>query len=149
MNPRSQAPLPDTDSAQAGEIARGTPEDGVTLLIERGLLHVCVAGDPPGGALADCFREAFSSGALVASVPTLVDLSRFTGRVDWASLRQISNLVPWARDTGRSPRVAYLTNSPWFSALLKIVAEFYPRSTHRRFDDAPAALAWLRETPID
>lgn len=141
-NPRPQgapSPLP-----SAAAITRGTAQDGVTLRVEDGVLHIAILGDSPPGGLVDCFREAFATGVVAESMPVLVDLTRFRGRVDWPSIRAIGDLTPWGRDHTRSPRVAYLSDSPWFGALLKVAAALYPRSTHRRFDDARAALAWLR-----
>jgi len=123
---------------------RGTAQDGVSLHVEGGLLHIRILGDAPAGGLADCFREALATGVITDSMPALVDLTRFSGRVDWQSVRQISDLVPWGRDETRSSRVAYLSDSPWFGAILKVAAALYPRTAHRRFDDAPTALEWLR-----
>jgi hypothetical protein len=122
---------------------RGTARDGVVLRIDRGVLHVRITGDPPPNWLVDCFREAFDTGVLHERLPVLVDITGFRGRIDWSSIRRIGELTPWRADGGGS-RVAYLSDSPWFGALLKVTAQIYPRTAHRHFDDAVPALAWLR-----
>jgi len=134
-----RAPMP-----PVGAITRGTAENGVSLRVEDGLLQISIHGDPPAGGLVDCFREAFATGTVAESMPVLVDLTRFSGRVDWPSIRAIGDLTPWGHDRSRSPRVAYLSDSPWFGALLKVAAALYPRTAHRRFDDASTARDWLR-----
>jgi hypothetical protein len=115
----------------------------VVLSVEDDLLRVTVRGDPPTGALLACFREAFDTAALTTRRPTLVDLTDFNGRIDWASVRQVGAITPWRKHGGQGSRVAYVTESLWFTALLKLVQELYPTTQHRQFDDVASATAWL------
>jgi hypothetical protein len=124
----------------------GDPSNCVVLSLDDDLLYVVVRGDPPNGALLACFREAFETGTLTVRRPTLVDLSAFNGRIDWTSVRQVGAIAPWGRSGGGS-RVAYVTESLWFSALLKLVKELYPESHHRQFGDVQSAAAWLATAP--
>ena len=124
-------------------IERGTTENGVILFVDRGVLHVRAVGAPPPNALVDCFREALETGALRERLPVLVDIVKFSGKIDWSEIRRIGELTPWSRDHGGSC-VAYLSDSPWFNTVLKVSATLYPRTAHRHFDDAAKALEWLR-----
>jgi hypothetical protein len=121
----------------------GDAQNCVILSVEADLLRVTVRGDPPTGALVDCFRDAIQSAALTARLPTLVDLTSFNGRIDWNAVREVGTITPWSKDEKPGSRVAYVTDSFWFRALLKLVKEFYPQTQHRQFDDARSATAWL------
>jgi len=121
----------------------GDSSNCVVLSLEDDLLRITVRGDPPSGALLACFREAFADAALTTRRrPTLVDLTDFNGRIDWASVRQVGAIAPWSKN-GEGSRVAYVTDSLWFTTLLKLVKELYPETHHRQFDDVQSAAAWL------
>jgi hypothetical protein len=125
----------------------GDAQNSIALSIEDDLLRITVRGDPPTGALLACFREAFDTAALTTRRPTLVDLSAFNGRIDWTSVRQVGSIAPWSKQDGQGSRVAYVTDSLWFTALLKLVKELYPETQHRQFDDVAGATAWLATAP--
>jgi hypothetical protein len=139
VSPNNHAP----DGLVAASFTHGNSENGITLRSEGRVLRVSVCGDPPQGALLDCFRDAFAAGAVGPEMSTLVDLTSFNGKIDWPSVRGVKALTPWKHDQSRTTRVAYLSASPWFNALLKLVSEFYPQSQHRQFEDESAALVWL------
>jgi hypothetical protein len=124
--------------------SRGGPGGRVTLRVEDGVLTVTISGDPAGAEMVACFRAAFAADAIAYGTVTLVDLMDFNGKVDWASIRAIGELSPWRGDAARSSRVAYLTESVWFGALLKLVTVMFPKTAHRQFDDRAAALQWLK-----
>ena len=135
------------DSNLATEAGRtfsiGDSQNCVILGVEAELLRVTARGDPPVGALVGCFREAIQSKALTHRLPTLVDLTAFNGRVDWNAVREVGTITPWSQDGKPGSCVAYVTDSFWFRALLKLVTELYPKSRHRQFDDVASAIAWL------
>jgi len=139
----------DSDPAPSSRatFSHGDPQNCVVLSVEGNLLRVTVRGDPPSGALVECFRDAIDAAALTARLPTLVDLTSFNGRVDWNAVREVGKITPWSKDSSRASRVAYVTDSFWFKALLKLVKELYPQTQHRQFDDARSAAAWLIATP--
>jgi hypothetical protein len=125
----------------------GDPQNCVVLSVEDNLLRLTFHGDPPGGALVGCFRDAIDTAVLTRRLPTLVDLTTFNGRVDWNAVREVGTMTPWNKDGMRDSRVAYVSDSFWFKALLKLVKELYPETQHRQFDDAASAAAWLVTPP--
>jgi hypothetical protein len=136
-------PAPSAVSAAPRTFRRGDNRHGITLAASADLMRVTIFGEPSGAELVECFRDAYASGALTRGMATLVDLTRFDGRIDWSAIAAIGKLAPWGRDPARPPRVAYLAESAWFAALLKLVAVIYPHSTHRQFADEASAMEWL------
>jgi hypothetical protein len=115
----------------------------VTLSIDGAFLRVDVSGDGLDDSIVDCFREAIAAGALRPNMVTLVDLSNFNGGVEWPAIHAIAELIPWGSEIGRASRVAYVTKSAWFAALLKLVSVLFPKSQHRQFSGVNHALQWL------
>jgi hypothetical protein len=115
----------------------------VTVSITGDLCRVDVAGEALDEGIVDCFREAIAAGAMRPNMVTLVDLSNFNGGVDWAAIHTIAELIPWGSEIGRASRVAYVTKSAWFAALLKLVSVLFPKSEHRQFSGTHHALQWL------
>jgi hypothetical protein len=75
----------------------------------------------------------------------LVDLSDFNGRFDWASIHAIVQLAPWGVEAGRASKVAYITKSAWFSAMMKVASLLFPKTQHRQFAGAHYAMRWLQK----
>jgi len=126
--------------------ARSNGGNRVTLTIEGDFLRVDVAGDALDDSIVDCFREAIAAGAMRPNMVTLVDLSDFSGGVEWPAIHAIAALIPWGSESGRASRVAYVTKSAWFAALLKLVSVLFPKSQHRQFSSVNHAVQWLRDT---
>jgi hypothetical protein len=100
-----------------------------------------VDGEPRGEGLVECIREGMNKGVVHVSMRTLVDMTRFTGAVDWSTLHTIRDMGPWGTD-GES-RVAYLVRNNVFEAIIKIIQILFARTRHRSFDNFPEAIAWL------
>ena len=124
--------------------ARSNGANRVTLTIEGDFLRVDVGGDALDNSIVDCFREAIADGAVRPNMVTLVDLSDFSGGVEWPAIHAIAELIPWGSEIGRASRVAYVTKSAWFAALLKVVSVLFPKSQHRQFSGVNHAIQWLR-----
>jgi hypothetical protein len=127
----------------AGVFSRSSGRTRVTLSVEGDFLRIDVAGEALDKGIVDCFREAIAAGAVRANMSTLVDLSNFTGGVDWPSIHAIADLIAWGSEPDRPSRVAYVTKSAWFSALLKLVTILFPKSQHRQFSGVHNAIQWL------
>ena len=124
--------------------ARTSGVNRVTVSITVDLMRVDVAGETLDNGIVDCFREAIAAGAVRPNMVCLVDLSDFTGGVDWAAIHAIAALVPWGSEAGRPSRTAYVTKSAWFSAMLKLASVLFPKSQHRQFSGVQKALQWLQ-----
>jgi hypothetical protein len=116
----------------------------VTLTVDGSFLRVDVSGEALDHSIVDCFREAIAAGAMRPNMVTLVDLSNFNGGVDWAAIHAIAELLPWGSEIGRASKVAYVTKSAWFAALLKLVSVLFPKSQHRQFSGVHHAIQWLQ-----
>ncbi|WP_157089229.1 hypothetical protein [Oceanibaculum pacificum] len=123
----------------------GAIHGSVTLAVQRDMLWISVTKEAAGEDLLECFRHALASGHLATKMPTLVDLSSFTGNVDWQAIDQIRQLAPWGTGKGPRSRVAYVSRDSFFRFMLKIVEVLFPMTSHRQFDDQAHALEWLGE----
>jgi hypothetical protein len=139
---RESAPDP---AAPTRVFARSNGGNRVKLTIEGDFLRVDVAGDALDDSIVDCFKEAIADGAMRPNMVTLVDLSDFSGGVEWPAIHKIAELIPWGSEIGRASRVAYVTKSAWVAALLKLVSVLFPKSQHRQFSGVNHAIQWLRE----
>ena len=138
----------DSDSGSAAAaptcvFSRNNGGNRVTLVIDGDFLRVDVAGDGLDDSIVGCFREAIAAGAVRPNMVTLVDLSNFNGGVEWSAIHAIADLIPWGSEIGRASRVAYVTKSAWFTALLKLVSVLFPKSQHRQFSGVHNAMQWL------
>lgn len=116
----------------------------VTLTIDGDFLRIDIAGDALDEGIVDCFRTALAEGAIRPNMASLVDLSNFHGGIEWTSIHAIATLAPWGSELGRASKVAYVTKSAWFSALLKVTVVLFPKSQHRQFSSEHHALQWLQ-----
>jgi hypothetical protein len=123
---------------------RASGVNRVTVSITGDLMRVDVAGETLDNGIVDCFREAIAAGAVRPNMVCLVDLSDFSGGVDWTAIHTIAALVPWGSETDRPSRVAYVTKSAWFSAMLKLASVLFPKAQHRQFSGVQKALRWLQ-----
>jgi len=116
----------------------------VTVGISGDLLRIEIVGESFDHRIVACFQEALAAGAMRPNMLTLVDLSGFNGGVDRAAMHAIVDLAPWGSETGRPSRVAYVTKSAWFAAMLKLASVLFPKTAHRQFSDVADAMQWLQ-----
>lgn len=122
-------------------------EGSVALWVRDAVLWIQLQGGPPGEALLRCIRQGLLDGQVRHSMPTVVDLSRFDGVIDWPSLRAILALAPWGKGApAGAGRVGYVVRDGWFDMVIKVVRIMFPMSRHRTFIDVGGALAWVRGT---
>src|SRR3546814_11856741 len=124
------------DIAPAGPGLRlGTPADYVDLQVEGDLLVVELAGAVPLALVREALAGGRQAGWIRAARPALIDLSQFSGNVDWAELRAISQMADWTPPGGRILPVAYVSDHTLFLMLLKLVQVFFPWARHRRSEE--------------
>jgi hypothetical protein len=124
-------------------IASQSPEGGVFVRRRDGVLWVMVEGEASGDNLVSAFRQAIDQGVIDLWMPSFVDLTRFTGAVDWAAVRTVRDMAAWGRGHKPKSRVAYVLRDRRVVALVKIVAVLFPRSNHRAFYDFAEAARWI------
>lgn len=125
----------------------GTPVDFVDLRVEDDLLVMELVGAASLALVREALAKGRETGWIAAARPSLIDLSQFTGNIDWAELRAISQMTDWAPPGGHTLPVAYVSDHVLFIMLLKLVQVFFPWAQHRAFSRRDWALEWLmRET---
>jgi hypothetical protein len=113
------------------------------------ILIIRLFGDTLAQDILAALQIAHSMGWLKPDCRSLIDIRCFIGSIDWVMLRDLTKLAPWSRDGARrSSYCAYLFGDSLRDWFLSIVAAIYPGAGHRRFDDEPAALAWLAAIDI-
>jgi hypothetical protein len=115
----------------------------VTLGITGDFMRIDVSGEALDEGIVGCFREALAQGVMRPNMLVLVDLSSFTGGIDWSAIHTIVALAPWGSEAGRASKVAYVSKSAWFSALIKLTSVLFPKTQHRQFSGVHHAMPWL------
>lgn len=124
-------------------IASSSPQGGIFLRRKDNLLWILVEKEAASEELVAGFKQALQVGLVKRSMPTLVDLTRFTGAVNWGAIRAVSKMARWGTDPNEVARVAYLVRDGQFNALVKIVSALFPLVSHRPFSNREHALTWL------
>ncbi|WP_374304981.1 hypothetical protein [Ferrovibrio sp.] len=133
----------DAHSDAPPEIRVGGEADYVDIRLEDGILAITVVGAPAGQLIHDAIQAGLQQGWLQPGIPTLVDVGDFQGNVDWQAMLTISRMTDWSQGKTVTAKVAYLTNDPLFSLLIKAVSTLFPDSRHRLFQDTGHARQWL------
>jgi hypothetical protein len=120
--------------------------DRVTISITGDFMRIDISGESLDSGIVDCFREALAQGAMHTNMLVLVDLSDFSGGIDWTAIHAIVGLAPWGTGLGRAPKVAYVNKSVWFSAMIKLTSVLFPKTQHRQFSGVRNAMQWLEGT---
>ena len=122
-------------------ITHGTDAGRVTFTAGGPYLHICIEGEAQGDSFVHCVREALDAGLIDKNTRSLVDLTLFTGSVDWKAVGAVRDMVPWGE--GRETRVAYLVRNSRFAAIVKVAEVLFGGLRHRTFASREKALAWL------
>jgi hypothetical protein len=121
-----------------------TGGNNVALSVTGDFLRIDISGEALDSGIVGLFRDALAEGTMRPNMMTLVDLSNFKGGIDWSAIHAIAGLAPWGSGPGPMPRVAFVTRSVWFAAMLKIASILFPKSEHREFSSAANAIRWLQ-----
>jgi hypothetical protein len=121
-------------------VARGYPGARLMMKLTPNRLYILADGEPPGKILTDTFAEAVATGAL-KSRSTLIDLTRFTGAVDWEAVMILRDMTPRGKESASN--AAYVVRNRLFVKLIKIATAIFPKVHHKAFDSRAEAVAWL------
>jgi hypothetical protein len=128
-------------------ISAGGSRGRILLRIVNDLLFVDIVGEPSGPDLVDCFRRALATGRLKPCMRTIVDLTDFSGAVDWRAIDTIARMAPWGRGRPGEARVAYIVRNQPFFLLIKAAWARFPLVQYRIFFSRTEAMVWL-EAPL-
>jgi hypothetical protein len=121
-------------------VARGVPGARFMMKLTPKRLYVLADGEPQSKCLIDVFAEVIATGELKSS-STLVDITHFTGSVDWEAVKTMREMSP--RGIESSSNVAYVVRNKLFVKLTKIVGAIFPKIRHQAFTSRAEANAWL------
>ena len=124
--------------------SEGNSAGRISAELVDGILVIRAEDDPPGESLLALFGRGVKKGWITPDMPALVDLTRFTGSVDWAAVRAVREMAPWGDGAPGRSRVAYLIPDSEFNLLIRIAAALFTRTRHRAFLECAAAMEWLR-----
>ncbi len=71
----------------------------------------------------------------------LIDLSTFTGEVDWQDIRQVKEIMP--KGDSMTNKNAYIVRNRIFALTAKITSALFSQTEHVAFNTEKEALAWL------
>lgn len=63
----------------AAPVVFGGEPHQVSVYLRGGIAHIAVVGDPEGKTIYTCIQFALTSGMMLPRMPTLVDITRFSG----------------------------------------------------------------------
>lgn len=132
--------------AEAPGFRQGDRIDFVDIRVRDGLLIVEISGAPDTEKIFNGLKAGYEEGWIHTNMPTLVDVSGFHGKIDWAAIKRVSELATWGGTAQKPSRVAYISPDSFFAFVIKAVSILFPRTLHRLFSDRRAALVWL-QTP--
>ena len=127
--------------ADGDVFSQGAPGARVLLKVTPKRVYVLVDGEPAGKSLSGVFGDAIRAGKIKHSLSALVDLTIFTGSVDWDHVVAVSKMAEWGKN--ETSHVAYIVRDNIFHNLIKIAATMFPSTRQQSFLDRGDAEAWL------
>jgi len=125
-------------------ISESSADGRVWAQLLDGILRISLEDEPAGDCLVAVFRQGIAAGWIKPSMLTLVDLTRFTGSVDWAAVRAVRTMAPWGSGPAGASRVVYVVRSSLFMTLIEVAIALFAKTQHRIFTNQAEALDWLR-----
>lgn len=121
-------------------LSRGGKSASVLLAFAPHRIVIKINGAAHGEHLVALLQEA--SGALGGDdFRTLVDLTGFTGAIDWDEIKKISAVMP--KGTSRTNRNAYVVRDTYLAMIAKITAALFPLTECAAFTNESEARQWL------
>ena len=125
----------------AAIFARVRADGAVLLAVSPGRLVFEMTGTIPCDYFVDVLADARAAGLLTCDAfSALVDMTSFTGVIDWKVIPKISDVMPKGDSTNKN---AYIVRNTMFTVLTKINAVIFPKTQHRTFSTEGEARMWL------
>jgi len=125
----------------AAIFARLRAEGAVLCAVSPKRLMLEMTGTIPTEYLIDVLAESRAAGHLATDdFFALVDMTDFTGVLDWQVIPKISEVMPKGDSVNKN---AYIVRNTMFAVLAKINMVLFPKTQHRTFATAAEARAWL------
>lgn len=122
--------------------AHGQRGDRVLLAVAPHRLVLKVGGTVQSEHLITVLSEMRAAGHLDSDdFNALIDLTEFTGAIDWNEIRKISDVMP--KGSSRTNRNAYLVHDDFLAMVAKITSALFPQTECAAFTNEREARAWL------
>lgn len=101
-----------------------------------------VIGAIPSGVLIGALLDTRAAGHFVSDAfSALIDLSRFTGAIDWEEIKQIGGIMPKGDCT--TNKNAYVVRDEYLAMVAKITGALFPHTECASFRCDAEARTWL------
>lgn len=125
----------------AAIFAKVRAEGAVLLAVSPGRLVMDISGTIQSEYILEVLAEARAAGLFVSDAfSALVDLTTFTGAINWNVIPKISEIMPKGDSNNKN---AYIVRNMMFAVLAKINMVLFPKTQHRTFSTIAEARAWL------
>ncbi len=126
----------------AAVFARETDDGSIVLAAWPHRLAVKMSGAITSDYLLEVLREMRAAGLPASdSFSALIDLSDFTGDVDWKDIRQVTDIMP--KGDSKTNKNAYVVRNRIFALIAKITSALFAQTEHAAFPSEAEARAWL------
>ena len=126
----------------AAVFARGTKTTHIMLAVSPHRLVLSTKGAITTEHLVALLGEMRAAGHLPSDdFSALVDLTGFTGAIDWDEIKKISTVMP--QGDSRTNKNAYVVHDSFLAMVAKITAALFPKTECAAFTTEKAARHWL------
>lgn len=126
----------------AAIFARETDDGAIMVAAWPDRLAVAMVGAIHSEYLIEALREMRAAGFPASdSFTALIDLSAFSGEIDWKDIREVREVMP--KGESRTNKNAYVVRNPIFALVAKITSVLFPQTQNAAFSTAAEARVWL------
>jgi hypothetical protein len=126
----------------AAVFARGTAANHIMLAASPHRLVLCTKGAINSEHLVALLGEMRAAGHLASDdFSALIDLTGFTGAIDWDEIKKISTVMP--EGDSRTNKNAYVVHNSFLAMVAKISAALFPKTECAAFSTVKEARKWL------
>lgn len=126
----------------AAVFTRGRGKSAVLAAVRPHRLVLKIAGSAPSEHVVSVLQDLRSAGHLASDeFSALIDLTEFTGAIDWDEIKKISDVMP--KGVSRTNKNAYLVHDGFLAMIAKITSVLFPQTQCAAFAREREALHWL------
>lgn len=129
-------------------ITIGDRQNYIKIHVENGIIIIDVCGAPDGDDIIKSVEDGLIYGLLKPDSCALVDVTDYTGAIDWKAVRSVSEMRDWNSRADRPNPVAFVHNSKLFTFVVKVIGIFYPNNVFAVFQTRAEAFEWIATTNL-
>lgn len=129
-------------------ITIGNRQNYITVYIQDDVLIFDVFGAPDGDDIIKSVEDGLISGLVKPDSSSLVDVTEYTGTIDWKAVKRVSQMREWSTEPAQPKPVAFVHQSKLFTFVVKVIGIFYPTNVFAVFQTRAEALEWIAITNL-